>query len=245
MPELKPLPYNIFCKKIKSRRIELGLSLREASEGIMSVSYLNDMEQGHRKPANGEKIVALAKVLKIDVKELLEMSGLIDEVKGWIEYAGYTRPAEKPTNHDQEIHCKPNGGMFGYCEQCGINLSTTKFLYESRENHFCPKCYPEIKKAREALESSPAEKLVRLDAHKVKCFFANELHIDITTYAAEQLCDSFGSVPVEPFARKMLAENKRLGEALEKISKMPLKATRIKEFRQIARDALDESEGKS
>ncbi len=78
---------NEFAKKIKKRRQELGLSLRKVCEAVvnedgksMSVSYLNDIEQGHRNPPGGRIIVKLAEILKSDPQELLNLAGKPDPI---------------------------------------------------------------------------------------------------------------------------------------------------------------------
>jgi len=74
-----------FGEKIKKQRHRLDLSLRKVCEVVknddgksISVSYLNDIEQGHRKPPSGRIIVQLAKVLELDPHELLNIAGKVD-----------------------------------------------------------------------------------------------------------------------------------------------------------------------
>ena len=76
---------NEFGKKIKQERQQLGLSLRKVCESILnedgkpiSISYLNDIEQGYRKPPGGKIIVQLADVLKINSQDLLNLAGKVD-----------------------------------------------------------------------------------------------------------------------------------------------------------------------
>jgi transcriptional regulator with XRE-family HTH domain len=76
---------NDFGKKIKEQRLRLGLSLRKVCESVLnedgksiSVSYLNDIEQGHRKPPGGRIIIQLAEVLKLNSQELLNLAGKVD-----------------------------------------------------------------------------------------------------------------------------------------------------------------------
>ncbi len=78
---------NEFGNKIKKQRHNLELSLRKVCESVtnedgnpISVSYLNDIEQGHRKPPAGKIIVQLASVLKLDLQELLNLAGKVDPV---------------------------------------------------------------------------------------------------------------------------------------------------------------------
>ena len=76
-----------FGRKIKERRHRLDLSLRKVCEAVhnedgksISVSYLNDIEQGHRNPPGGKIIVQLAEVLQFNVQELLKLAGKADPV---------------------------------------------------------------------------------------------------------------------------------------------------------------------
>lgn len=75
---------NEFGTKIKDQRRQLDLSLRKVCEVVLnedekpiSVSYLNDIEQGYRKPPSGKIIVQLAKILKLDSQELLNLAGKV------------------------------------------------------------------------------------------------------------------------------------------------------------------------
>jgi transcriptional regulator with XRE-family HTH domain len=79
--------HNPFAQKIKKQRQDLGLSLRKVCEDVLnedgkkiSVSYLNDIEQGHRNPPSGKIIIQLAKVLNLDAPELLSLAGKADPV---------------------------------------------------------------------------------------------------------------------------------------------------------------------
>jgi len=74
-----------FGRRIKDQRNHLDLSLRKVCEAVLnedgkriSVSYLNDIEQGHRNPPGGKIIVQLAGVLQLDVHELLNLAGKVD-----------------------------------------------------------------------------------------------------------------------------------------------------------------------
>jgi transcriptional regulator with XRE-family HTH domain len=76
---------NEFARKIKQQRQHLDLSLRKVCEAVrneegkpISVSYLNDIEQGYRKPPGGKIVVQLAEVLKLDPQELLNLAGKVD-----------------------------------------------------------------------------------------------------------------------------------------------------------------------
>ena len=78
---------NEFGDKIKKQRLLLGLSLRKVRESVnnedgksISVSYLNDIEQGRRNPPTGKIIVQLANVLKLNLQELLNLAGKVDPV---------------------------------------------------------------------------------------------------------------------------------------------------------------------
>ncbi len=71
-----------FGRRIKQRRRELDLSLRKVCQDVrnedgkpISVSYLNDIEQGYRNPPNGKIVMHLARVLQLDEEELLHMAG--------------------------------------------------------------------------------------------------------------------------------------------------------------------------
>ena len=75
---------NEFGKKIKQERLHLDLSLRKVCEVVfsdkkkpISVSYLNDIEQGYRNPPDSKIIVQLAKVLKLEPQELLNLAGKV------------------------------------------------------------------------------------------------------------------------------------------------------------------------
>lgn len=83
----KDMGHNPFAQKIKKQRQDLGLSLRKVCEDVknedgkaISVSYLNDIEQGHRNPPSGKIIVRLAKALNLDDQELLSLAGKADPV---------------------------------------------------------------------------------------------------------------------------------------------------------------------
>ena len=76
---------NAFARKIKEQRHRFDLSLRKVCEVVLnedgkriSVSYLNDIEQGHRNPPGGKIIIQLAEVLQLDVQELLNLAGKVD-----------------------------------------------------------------------------------------------------------------------------------------------------------------------
>ena len=78
---------NEFGSKIKKQRLHLELSLRKVCEVVcnedgkhISVSYLNDIEQGYRNPPNGKIIVQLAEILKLNPQELLNLAGKVDPV---------------------------------------------------------------------------------------------------------------------------------------------------------------------
>jgi len=78
---------NEFGKKIKQERLHLDLSLRRVCEAVLgdkgksiSVSYLNDIEQGYRNPPDNRIIVQLAKVLKLEPQELLNLAGKVHPV---------------------------------------------------------------------------------------------------------------------------------------------------------------------
>lgn len=70
-----------FRDRIKQRRQELGLSLRKVCETVknedgkpISVSYLNDIEQGHRKPPSASIVAQLATALDLPKDELLDLA---------------------------------------------------------------------------------------------------------------------------------------------------------------------------
>lgn len=76
---------NEFGSNIKKRRLQLELSLRKVCEVVrnedgkpISVSYLNDIEQGRRNPPSGKIVVQLAEVLQIDSQDLLNLSGKVN-----------------------------------------------------------------------------------------------------------------------------------------------------------------------
>lgn len=76
---------NEFGSCIKKRRLQLELSLRKVCEVVrnedgkpISVSYLNDIEQGRRNPPSGKIVVQLAEVLQLDCQNLLNLSGKVN-----------------------------------------------------------------------------------------------------------------------------------------------------------------------
>lgn len=76
---------NEFGSNIKKRRLQLELSLRKVCEVVrneegkpISVSYLNDIEQGRRNPPSGKIVVQLAEVLQTDSQDLLNLSGKVN-----------------------------------------------------------------------------------------------------------------------------------------------------------------------
>jgi len=76
---------NEFGSKIKKKRLQLELSLRKVCEVVrnekgdaISVSYLNDIEQGRRNPPSGKIVVQLAVVLKLDPHDLLNLAGKVN-----------------------------------------------------------------------------------------------------------------------------------------------------------------------
>lgn len=78
---------NDFGKKIKKRRQELKYSLRRVCEQVknedgvsISVSYLNDIEQGYRNPPNNKIIVQLANFLNFDSQELLNLADKVHPI---------------------------------------------------------------------------------------------------------------------------------------------------------------------
>lgn len=76
---------NEFGSKIKVKRLQLGLSLRKVCAVVnndegnpISVSYLNDIEQGRRKPPSGKIVVQLAEVLALGSQDLLNLAGKVN-----------------------------------------------------------------------------------------------------------------------------------------------------------------------
>ena len=76
---------NEFGKKIKEKRLQVGASLRKVCESVLnedgkpiSVSYLNDIEQGYRNPPGGRIIVQLAEKLGLNAHDLLNLAGKVD-----------------------------------------------------------------------------------------------------------------------------------------------------------------------
>ncbi len=70
-----------FGRRIKEQRHRRGLSLRKVCEAVLneerkpiSVSYLNDIEQGHRNPPDGRIVIQLASVLQINEDQLLALA---------------------------------------------------------------------------------------------------------------------------------------------------------------------------
>lgn len=71
---------------IKAQRKQLGLSLKKVCEGVIndetkkpiSVSYLNDIEQGYRLKPSGSILVQIADVLKLDKDLLLGIADQAD-----------------------------------------------------------------------------------------------------------------------------------------------------------------------
>lgn len=76
---------NEFGKKIKNKRLHLNLSLKKVCDAVknddsksISVSYLNDIEQGYRNPPGGKIIVQLAEKLELNSQDLLGLAGKVD-----------------------------------------------------------------------------------------------------------------------------------------------------------------------
>ena len=76
---------NELGSKIKKQRIQLGFSLRKVCGAVVnedgkpiSVSYLNDIEQGYRKSPSGKIIAQIASALEMDRQELLSLVGKMD-----------------------------------------------------------------------------------------------------------------------------------------------------------------------
>lgn len=70
--------FGLFIKKIRNDK---GLSLRKVCDSVknekgdpISVSYLNDIERGYRKPPVGAIVVQIAEVLGTDKTQLLELA---------------------------------------------------------------------------------------------------------------------------------------------------------------------------
>ncbi len=105
-----------FSRRIKQRRRELGLSLRRVCQDVrgeenkpISVSYLNDIEQGYRKPPSGRIVTQIAKVLQLDEHELLTLAGkpdpIIEEAASKNQRVGklFRRIAEKASQDPRVI----------------------------------------------------------------------------------------------------------------------------------------------
>ena len=76
---------NEFGKTIKQQRLRLELSLRKVCHSVLnedgthiSVSYLNDIEQGRRNPPAGKIIVQVANILQLNSHDLLNLAGKVD-----------------------------------------------------------------------------------------------------------------------------------------------------------------------
>lgn len=76
---------NEFGKFIKKQRNDKELSLRKVCDQVknekgntISVSYLNDIEQGYRKPPVGLIVVQIADALGLDRQSLLDLAGKAD-----------------------------------------------------------------------------------------------------------------------------------------------------------------------
>jgi transcriptional regulator with XRE-family HTH domain len=71
---------NRFGVKVKKLRREKGLSIRELAEQVgMDFTRLGKIEQGLRPPPEPELIARLAKVLDVDVFELIEAADFSEE----------------------------------------------------------------------------------------------------------------------------------------------------------------------
>jgi len=104
-----------FGRRIKQRRRELDRSLRKVCQDVLnedgkpiSVSYLNDIEQGYRNPPNGKIIVQLAKALQLDEQALLGLAGrpdpLIEEAMSKDRRVGMLfRKIAKEASHDPGV----------------------------------------------------------------------------------------------------------------------------------------------
>ncbi len=71
-----------FGSLIKIKRLEKSLSLKKLCLQVkredgqpISVSYLNDIEQGRRNPPEGLIVVQIAEALGLDKDELLKLAG--------------------------------------------------------------------------------------------------------------------------------------------------------------------------
>ena len=74
-----------FGSYIKKIRTDKGLSLRKICDLVkndkgktISVSYLNDIEQGYRNPPGGSIVVQIAKALGEEKEMLLKLAGKPD-----------------------------------------------------------------------------------------------------------------------------------------------------------------------
>ncbi len=72
-----------FGQKMKSIRLEKGVSLRKLAEMLkVSAPYLSDVEHGSRKPLSGEHIDKVAEVLALTPKERQSLFDAAAETRG-------------------------------------------------------------------------------------------------------------------------------------------------------------------
>jgi transcriptional regulator with XRE-family HTH domain len=69
-----------FGKSMRDLREKKRLSLRDAAKGVMSVTYLWQIEKGQRTPS-AEILKRLAPVYDVSVEHLLRVAGYLEEPK--------------------------------------------------------------------------------------------------------------------------------------------------------------------
>ncbi len=73
----------MFGEKLKSIRIEKGVSLRNLADKLgVSAPYLSDVERGQRKPLSGEHIDKIADVLGLTPEERQSLFDAAAETRG-------------------------------------------------------------------------------------------------------------------------------------------------------------------
>lgn len=78
----KAVTYSEFGRRVRQRREELEIGLRELARRVaLSPAYLSMVERGELPPPAEDKVVALARELKFEPDELLASAGRVaDEV---------------------------------------------------------------------------------------------------------------------------------------------------------------------
>ena len=74
---MEPKEFGEFMRDLRERK---KLSLRDAAKGVMSVTYLWQIEKGDRNPS-AEILKKLAPIYEVTIQELLKAAGYLEEPK--------------------------------------------------------------------------------------------------------------------------------------------------------------------